>query len=94
MYLFRAIQELAVNAAKHSVPKWIEIHLKENRGRLLVSVNHDGAAFHTSGKESTGSGLHFLQQRLDALGTSLRRGKRRMADGSEIMTASFEIEMK
>lgn len=93
MYVFRAIQELAVNAAKHSVPEWIEIEVKENRERLLVSVNHNGAVFNPSGKESTGSGLHFLQQRLDALGTSLRRGKRRMADGTEIVTASFEIEM-
>lgn len=93
-HVFRAIQELAANAAKHSSPDWIQITLVEKGDRLMVNVSHNGSSFIPNEVESNGGlGLHFLQQRLDALGTSLRRGKKVSTDGKEIVTAVFEIEI-
>lgn len=91
-HVFRVIQELAMNAAKHSQPDWIEIQIRDWDGVSDVTVTHNGSAFDPDGSETKGMGLHLLQQRLDVLGTSLRRGKRTQKDGEPLVTASFELE--
>ena len=91
-HVFRVIQELVTNAAKHSLPEWIEIQLAESDGTSTVLVTHNGTPFSVTGVDTKGMGLHLMQQRLDVLGASLRRGKKKLQDGSIVVFSSFELE--
>jgi signal transduction histidine kinase len=69
--MFRIAQELATNAAKHGHAKQILIQLTVEDDLLRMVVSNDGTPFDGRPEKSDGLGLHFIRQRVDALGASL-----------------------
>lgn len=70
-HMFRIAQELATNAAKHGHAKQILIQLTVEDDLLRMVVSNDGTPFDGRPEKSDGLGLHFIRQRVDALGASL-----------------------
>ncbi len=72
-HIFRVAQELANNAAKHSRCTWLEIAFETTPTEARLVVSHDGMPYRPGESDSNGSGMgmHFVRQRLDALGASL-----------------------
>ena len=70
-HLFRIAQELTANAAKHASPNRIVIRLEELDDRVLLSVTNDGTPFRRGPRTKSGMGLHFIQQRADAIGATI-----------------------
>lgn len=71
-HIFRIVQELATNAAKHAGASWIRCSVRAEEGLLRVAVESDGVPFGGPPPGGRGLGLHFLQQRVRALGGILR----------------------
>ncbi len=77
MTLFRTVQELLFNVAKHAGVKEAHVSIRPDEGRhLLVAVSDCGAGFDPSalrarGGSSGGFGLFTIQERLQALGGSI-----------------------
>ncbi|MDZ4289997.1 MAG: PAS domain S-box protein [Prosthecobacter sp.] len=70
-HIFRIAQELAINAAKHARPSWIEISFEAVREPARLLIAHDGSPYRPGSIEHEGMGMHMVRQRLDALGASL-----------------------
>lgn len=71
-HIYRIVQELAINAAKHAKPVWIRIRVEVKGEMLIAEVENDGLAFDGNWNGREGLGMHFLQQRVRALGGTLR----------------------
>lgn len=72
--VFRIVQELAVNAAKHSKPRSINISLRVEDAQAILRVIHDGVPFDDkSGERGRGMGLGLLRQRLSTLSATMQR---------------------
>jgi len=77
MVLFRAVQELLFNVAKHAGVKEACISINRRGQQLHVIVRDTGrgfnpAAIRARGGSAGGFGLFSLQERLEALGASMR----------------------
>ncbi|MCB1210652.1 MAG: PAS domain-containing protein [Verrucomicrobiales bacterium] len=70
-HMFRIAQELATNAAKHGKAKQVLIQLAVEDDLLRMIVSNDGSPFDGKPEKSDGLGLHFIRQRVDALGASI-----------------------
>lgn len=67
--LFFVCSEALANAAKHAEATRASIELKEERGRVVVSIEDDGVGGAAPGR---GTGLRGLADRVEALGGRLR----------------------
>jgi len=70
-HLFRLAQEAVSNALKHGKAKRILIRLKEERGRLALSIIDNGSGFPTQIPKSKGMGLRIMQSRAGMIGGTL-----------------------
>ncbi|MFH2125757.1 MAG: PAS domain-containing sensor histidine kinase, partial [Pseudomonadota bacterium] len=72
-FLFRAVSELLLNAAKHARAQKVEIGLEADGRELSITVGDDGVGFDPAKREDagTGLGLFSLRERLDLLGGRL-----------------------
>jgi two-component system, NarL family, sensor histidine kinase DegS len=69
--MFRAIQELLGNAARHSQATLIKVQMDMGNEALRVSVDDNGRGFDTSSlKESASLGLKLIRERSEMLGGS------------------------
>jgi PAS domain S-box-containing protein len=71
MHLFRLAQEAVSNAIKHGKAKRILIRLKEEWGRMTLSVIDNGSGFPTPIPKSKGMGLQIMQSRAGMIGGTL-----------------------
>jgi signal transduction histidine kinase len=65
-HVYRIIQELATNAAKHARPALILLEVGVTQNRLMLRVENDGIPFER--RRSGGIGLDLVAQRVRALG--------------------------
>lgn len=71
VFLFQAIRELLVNAAKHAQVNEVRISLECDREEIRVTVADEGKGFDTSElKRSCGFGLYTIGERLKTVGGS------------------------
>lgn len=68
-HVFRIVQELATNAAKHAHAKNVRVSLSVAFGMLRLEVENDGLSFNRA--EEARLGMLFLRQRVRALGGKL-----------------------
>jgi len=74
--VFRSVQELLLNAAKHAHASSVQVHLARLPAALRVDVRDDGAGFDVtreaaSSEEHGGFGLFSIRERLKVLGGAL-----------------------
>ncbi|MFW6313058.1 MAG: response regulator [Spirochaetota bacterium] len=74
VFVFRAVQELVFNVAKHAKTNQAEVRLEQNNDRLTVEVSDNGDGFDprslSSSEGTIGVGLLSLRERSDAIGGS------------------------
>jgi len=70
-HLFRLAQEAVSNALKHGQAKRILIRLKEERGKMILSVIDNGSGFPAQIPKSKGMGLRIMQSRAGMIGGTL-----------------------
>jgi signal transduction histidine kinase len=70
--LYRVVQEALQNALKHSGAREIIVHLRGSEAGLTVSIIDDGAGFDVSTGFGRGLGLVSMNERLEAIGGTLR----------------------
>ncbi len=90
--LYRIVQELMINAIKHSNAKNITIAISENQETYFLSIFHDGSEFKTQNylngtKKPDSLGLKIVQHRLILL-----NGKIFFNPNSENVKHSIEIQ--
>ncbi|MBP6784881.1 MAG: hypothetical protein KA152_13890 [Verrucomicrobiales bacterium] len=71
-HIFRILQELMTNAAKHAHPTWVRTRVILDGPRLRMEVENDGLEFDSENAGTGGLGLRFVQQRVRALGGRLQ----------------------
>jgi signal transduction histidine kinase len=74
--VFRCVQELLLNAAKHAHASSVNVHLARRNGMLRVEVRDDGRGFDVSGEEASAVdgekfGLTSVRERLKAQGGAM-----------------------
>ena len=70
--IFRAIQELLGNAARHSQAAAVKLHIDMGNENVRVSVDDNGRGFDPEAARSGGSlGLKLIQERAEMLGGKL-----------------------
>lgn len=71
VHLFRIVQEVLINVAKHSRASTVEVGLNIDNGSVIVSVRDDGDGFKTDdASRPAGLGMTLIGERADALGAS------------------------
>jgi signal transduction histidine kinase len=68
--LYRIAQEALQNVARHAQAKTVHIELKQNAGRLVLSVEDDGIGF--DAENVRGMGTVGMEERLRQIGGVLR----------------------
>jgi signal transduction histidine kinase len=71
-HIFRILQELMTNAAKHAAPTKVSARVELKDRTLVLTVENDGKSFDPGVANAEGLGLRFVQQRLRVLGGRLR----------------------
>jgi signal transduction histidine kinase len=71
-HIFRILQELMTNAAKHAAPTEVSARVRLSGRTLVLTVENDGKPFDPGSAGTDGLGLRFVQQRLRVLGGRLR----------------------
>ena len=74
-HLFRLAQEAVSNAIKHGRAKRILIRLKEEHGRMILSIIDNGMGFPAQIPKSKGMGLRIMQSRAGMIGGTLAFGR-------------------
>lgn len=64
LMIYRIVQEQMNNISKHANAKTVIIHLKAEKGNLIVTIADDGIGF-KPGKINTGIGLRNIQSRVE-----------------------------
>jgi signal transduction histidine kinase len=72
IHLYRIVQELATNAAKHAKASWIRIALHVSELRLRAEVEYDGEFFDGESSGEGRLGMSLVRQRVRALNGELR----------------------
>ncbi|HEV2436712.1 MAG TPA: PAS domain S-box protein [Verrucomicrobiae bacterium] len=70
-HLFRLAQEAVSNAIKHGKAKRILIRLRQERGRLALSIIDNGSGFPPRISKSKGMGLRIMRSRAGMIGGTL-----------------------
>jgi signal transduction histidine kinase len=70
--LFRIVQEALQNANKHSRGHHVAVHLRGDLDQLTLSIADDGVGFDVDRTWRKGLGLISMQERLEAVGGSLK----------------------
>lgn len=71
VHLFRIVQEVLINVAKHSRASAVEVGLNIENSSVIVRVRDNGDGFEaTHANHSSGLGLTLIGERADALGAS------------------------
>jgi two-component system, NarL family, sensor histidine kinase DegS len=65
--IFRAVQELVSNAARHSQASTIRTHIDTNEERVVVDVEDDGQGFNEEQAMETSMGIKVIKERVDIL---------------------------
>jgi two-component system sensor kinase FixL len=86
-HLFRLAQEAVSNAIKHGRAKRILIRLKEERGRMILSIIDNGSGFPARIPKSKGMGLRIMQSRAGMIGGTLVLGRNATGGASVTVTA-------
>jgi PAS domain S-box-containing protein len=86
-HLFRLAQEAVSNAIKHGKAGRILIRLKEERGRLALSIIDNGRGFPVEMPKSKGMGLRIMQSRAGMIGGTLAIGRNAGGGTSVTVTA-------
>lgn len=86
-HLFRLAQEAVSNAIKHGKAKRILICLKEERGRLALSIVDNGVGFPAQILKTKGMGLRIMQSRAGMIGGTLAI-ERNAAGGTSVTVAT------
>ena len=71
-HIYRVIQELTTNAAKHGGGTTIDIRVRSADERLVIEVESDGVPFDGNPTGLRGMGFQFALQRIRALGGRLQ----------------------
>ena len=66
--IFRAIQELMGNAARHSQATTLKVNLDMGNDLVRVSVDDNGKGFESSALRRFGNGLKNMQERMQSIG--------------------------
>jgi two-component system, LuxR family, sensor kinase FixL len=69
--LFRIAQEAVSNSIRHGKATQVVIQLKEQRGKITVSVTDNGAGFPKALPHQKGMGLRIMQSRAGMIGGTL-----------------------
>jgi PAS domain S-box-containing protein len=79
VHLFRIAQEAVSNAVRHAKPRHIEIGLRRDHARLILSIADDGRGLPQRPPTRHGMGLHVMRYRADIIGGVIRfeRGPKR-----------------
>jgi signal transduction histidine kinase len=85
-HLFRIAQEAATNAVKHGRAERIEIELRREAGRLLLTVRDNGKGFDAKALRVEGMGLSGMNYRAQMIDASLTVEPAK--DGGTIVTCS------
>ncbi len=80
-HIFRIVQELMTNAGKHAKPKKVHASVELVGRTLRIVVENDGLPLDPSRLDKGGVGLGFVQQRVRALGGSLKFSPRGEGEG-------------
>ena len=86
-HLFRLAQEAVSNAIKHGKAKRILIQLKQERGRMILSIIDNGSGFPPQIPKSKGMGLRIMQSRAGMIGGTLVFGRNAGGGASVTVTA-------
>ncbi len=86
-HLFRLAQEAVSNAIKHGQANRILIRLRQERGRLALSIIDNGSGFPTQIPKSKGMGLRIMQSRAGMIGGTLAI-ERNTAGGTSVTVAA------
>jgi PAS domain S-box-containing protein len=70
-HLFHIAQEAVNNAVKHGQPQSITVILSQDKVRLRLRIEDDGAGFPRSRKAEAGVGLQIMQHRANVIGATL-----------------------
>ncbi len=88
-HVYRIMQELSVNAAKHARPRRVHGEVRVHDARLEITIENDGRAFEIG--DHPGLGLETVRQRVRALGGRLEISVR--PDGSGCL-ARCRVELQ
>ena len=91
-HVFRIVQELATNAAKHAGPTFISITVEIANDQLKLSVENDGLPFER--RKSGGIGLDLVAQRVRALGGNWSIRPRDRDKGGCIAVCEIRLEAR
>ncbi|HTQ51026.1 MAG TPA: PAS domain S-box protein [Candidatus Acidoferrales bacterium] len=90
-HLFRLAQEAVSNAIKHGRAKRILIRLKEERGRMILSIIDNGTGFPAQIPKSKGMGLRIMQSRAGMIGGTLAFERNAGGGASVTVTAPSRV---
>jgi len=65
--LFRAIQELVSNAARHSKANTIRIHIDTGEDKIVIDVEDDGKGFNVEQAMESSMGIKVIKDRVEIL---------------------------
>ncbi len=65
--LFRAVQELVSNAARHSEASTIRIHIDTSEDKIVVDVEDDGKGFNVEQAMENSMGIKVIKDRVEIL---------------------------
>jgi len=89
--LFKIAQEAVTNAMKHGQARRVSIHLALDSGRIVLTVDNDGAPFPGLNDSTTGMGLKIMNYRAGLIGATLEF-KRDGSQGARVV-CSVPLEM-
>lgn len=70
--LFRIVEEALTNVVRHSGATMVNVALVWQNGQLVLTIADNGCGFDKNGPAATGLGLTSMNERLKALGGTLR----------------------
>jgi signal transduction histidine kinase len=71
-HLYRITQEAINNAVKHGKAKSVQISLRPDYDRNVLTVTDDGVGFSSDGRKSPGMGVHTMKYRAGVVGATLQ----------------------
>jgi signal transduction histidine kinase len=66
--LYRIAQEALNNAVRHAQASRVAIHLRQDNGKIVLSVKDNGIGFNTQIRYPGHIGLHTMRERAEKLG--------------------------